>query len=105
MRLNKHPKTKLIGCIELKFKLFMYIFIIFLILISCSFSKTYPWYFYSLNYRQTFNDSNLIALIDTGYIENDCWKINNVVTTYNVMEESDDVFDHNGHGTALLSIL
>ena len=79
--------------------------IIFVFLSSCLISKNrnYPWYFSFLNITGEGFSGQTVCLIDSGYC--DGFNEENIIDKYNVFDDSDEVWDENGHGSAMLSLL
>ena len=64
-----------------------------------------PWYFDSLNIEGKSETNKTIAIIDSGLTKTDDLNECNIIYEYNFINNSYDVTDDYGHGTALTSVL
>lgn len=67
--------------------------------------NNYDWYYDKMNLSALKKSGNTVAIIDSGYKSNSGFNESNIILKYNVINDTDDVNDEYGHGTALLSLL
>ena len=63
-----------------------------------------PWYFKTMHMENLYNDSNIVCIIDSGY-SGIGFNQDNIIDTYNAIDDTKEVNDDFGHGTSMLSLL
>lgn len=84
---------------------FMLVFILMIFSFKHENLESYDWYYSKLGLNNLENETtNTLAIIDSGYCSKAGFNEDVIVGKYNAIDNSDNVEDTNGHGTALLSL-